>query len=1731
MRINPYNNLEESPDSLGEEDVAPYLQSLSEDSFHTIPEAIRGSFEFGAACLNKKRNDETDHDRRENHDTLKNALPGMYGENLDTFEVWISELIQNAHDAQWEEDGERKGAETFRFDISSRSFLFAHDGRPPQFVRLGLNEVEKMTINSTSKHAQYSTEGQFGIGFKLWLYLFNQLELSYRNCTLRIDLATGSSYPSYTIHWMEGEDDGLFKVEATNPKSPDLLEQLVENDAEKLKLIFQRSVEGCINRPHPFEFLLNLPDTDQSNHVQKTLLQQHADGAILEWSITASDGFQLPSRIFTFTQQLDALTNSSTAIREVLKDEIDEDQARAQIIPSAENEVDVSEVVENTVKDFEITIAFVPRQEVQADLAMYSSLFPIPGTNDEYRSDSGVCFVSKFALLRERLAFDTRSSGLRRNEVLFFSSLECYVLLMHTLSDMVVRDSMSLTTRDYLSLLELFSKGGGAAEHFVEEIASLGQREDYGDVIQETINLLSVYPNANGGLSSYQDLRPLRAEVQSLMKSEHEALVTWSRDVLEEQETVFRESDGTLTPYHPLVEAWSYFSEDAQNWTDRDGPNIPMEDLVEWLPWGGDWPSWLKTPVSEGPHDEIVWMSTDELNDHFVFTEHISRDESTEFEQEIARKVGELGVLEYIVSSPWRTLVGEHDRFLRMLRSRDRLFELQINKLIHLSEDGNHEIHEILERTPQTTAKFPFFFLFEDDEGVEVIRLNSPVIPALMMEGEQNKVVFKIEPSPQRNNDFSISSRANHLVATSLYDNQDYTHVFEGDLADDIIRDLNDFDLNAFDEITRTGLSLPEQSARMSSIAVSFPPDTPEETQHEARKWINAIPHVGHVFEVGADHVEHSFKTDVPANEHLRGAQGRDRYVVVHEANSLERATPPLIDARLAQCFICTDLEMERHLRWQVDYHPREKHYDFFKEFTSIFRLTSYSAALAEQIISQPSHQMFVRFIRSLQFTAPAVNPAFVYLHLGGYFHDERNIRNVRIIEKRFLASELVNLDNGHLLMDHFVQHGAFVLALHDGHDDLTVFLGPRPGLTDTVRLNSTASRWFLESGKLAHHLFTFALQRETILLPDTILFKSDYFSNHPADAARAIDMLGRNNLAFIETDSMPVMVEELWTMFFLYFTRSTSTSQVLLNQLMSFQLGEDEHELMAYILEAFILFMHEHLTDLGEEMQQHYWSMLAGLSLDEYNQETVRWSTNFEAVLQERENHTATTIPFLQRLRDGDIAGGYRGAVRELSNSGMNRTERAAGMYLVRPTIPILDRTFVYFDTSSAAGQSCFPQTVPKRLRSERHKLYGDSATLLLRPSDDEWNAINEAYGADLAMGSLSDIIVEQVKSIFSDFQRELNESVDELDSGAVSNDQPELEFLRRLILRSIASNHDPHATGTPLNEILARASARIRFTILNQDSVKDELMFPTSEEDVIRNLRIGPCGLGFSIDNHQLSVSLGPWLNTSVSEMKLGWMEDLFGIILNGNLGIERRHFMDEFHLTDVSEFLSPYIVNALNNRTQWLDEFHQAILAEDQEFRETFEAGDWQDVEQVEQLIDSLRDNIMNSINSGALTDAGDGDFELMYDSHSLCSISGYLQPSPTGASMRHKVRLRKPEGPGVQPVMTFCSSNVQGWQSLGNTLWVSPSAAAEGRVTGGWRLYPPTGENGLFTQYLAHQIESLYLQFPERDFIVLENVVGFQDDEGHEDPRFDLELHKLHALYIIAYDKYCQGIENS
>ena len=41
----------------------------------------------------------------------------------------------------------------------------------------GLNELMKMRESGSTKKADLSTEGQFGIGFKYWRYYFNQMKI------------------------------------------------------------------------------------------------------------------------------------------------------------------------------------------------------------------------------------------------------------------------------------------------------------------------------------------------------------------------------------------------------------------------------------------------------------------------------------------------------------------------------------------------------------------------------------------------------------------------------------------------------------------------------------------------------------------------------------------------------------------------------------------------------------------------------------------------------------------------------------------------------------------------------------------------------------------------------------------------------------------------------------------------------------------------------------------------------------------------------------------------------------------------------------------------------------------------------------------------------------------------------------------------------------------------------------------------------------------------------------------------------------------------------------------------------------------------------------------------------------------------------------------------------------------------------------------------------------------
>ena len=76
--------------------------------------------------------------------------------------------------------------------------------------------------------------------------------------------------------------------------------------------------------------------------------------------------------------------------------------------------------------------------------------------------------------------------------------------------------------------------------------------------------------------------------------------------------------------------------------------------------------------------------------------------------------------------------------------------------------------------------------------------------------------------------------------------------------------------------------------------------------------------------------------------------------------------------------------------------------------------------------------------------------------------------------------------------------------------------------------------------------------------------------------------------------------------------------------------------------------------------------------------------------------------------------------------------------------------------------------------------------------------------------------------------------------------------------------------------------------------------------------------------------------------------------------------------------------------------------------------------------------------------------------------------------------------------------------------------------------GWRLKPPQGDSQDFIEYLESNLESHYNDALDSDYLVLNDVVQYENTEGHADDNFNLKLHKLHALYIIAYNKYLNSI---
>ena len=967
------------------------------------------------------------------------------------------------------------------------------------------------------------------------------------------------------------------------------------------------------------------------------------------------------------------------------------------------------------------------------------------------------------------------------------------------------------------------------------------------------------------------------------------------------------------------------------------------------------------------------------------------------------------------------------------------------------------------------------------------------------------------------------------------------THIFVDQEADNIIQDINNTSILSHSTIAVE--NTPLYAEEFSGLTCKIPPLTADLVRETVLSWVNKIPHVGVPLKLESQHFFNVFDAQIPTN--LRSGPGaNDRYIVVPEPTfELEwgKLNPQRnknhLDDTLAQDLLNTDCRAEANLNRSADDKAHWTRAVTEGKFALLLRISSYPSVIAENLIQQPSKRNYLRYLRSLRFAHMEIHPHFMFLYLGDYGSPRSGQRRIRIVCEKFTAAELRALENANSIMSYLEENKAYVGCLPDSPSEelRKMFRVPSNYATQPQR-NTAAAEWNLAPGRLSSMVFRHALFNKMALLPDTILLKNaPYFQQNPVQAQQAVNLLHRLDHQFITDDEFPLEEIEAFNHFFSYVPGRRENS-ILLRELIESIIMKDEelnqgpNALFAHSLEALVLAQHQFLNLIDEASHDHYWRDLAAIGFENYKSDEVIWSEEFEQLLDSRKQFTANTIKFVDQLvtlTDFSIA------LKRLKDNGEKSSRRRGGKTLQKENLPITQQTKVYVVLEDEYD-SCFPLTTKTAWLSEHSHIYSSPASIVLTATTEEWNKMNDKFPEEFSQHNTAQRILDEVRTILQNFLQahqnagevgERNDAEDEEQRRAV-------EFLRRGVLRYLADNHSSAESGVAMGDLLNRAYDSIDVQTVSVEQANTESMFPQSDDEFLSNMLIGPCGIGWSLDNGRLTMTLGPWLNREWGGEKLNWAKDLFAGLLDG-LSLKKIDFREKYDIPDerLSFLATQGYISGFDEITHWLRKHQDGLLPIDTAFDDFFRNGEWQKVSEIQSLVDQILDKIKRESSEGRLQEAAPSVFKQMYPESLICTISGYVVPDPIGSNRLHTVRLRRPDTATHQPVLDEPTPpNLKGWESIGNTLYVSDRASQTGQRLDGWRLRPPHGEAGSFVTHLADNIEHYYAASSD-EFIRIPDVVSFNHEDGHDDARFDLQLHKLHSLYIIAYDKYCQTVGDS
>lgn len=431
-------------------------------------------FSFLFALMNAKQGMDRQQleTRLEQVDTLRSDMSEISQNSNPKFSVWLSELIQNARDAKWN-DG--IGATEISISFNKSEIIFQHNGRPPQYMGFKKNEFNSMLVKGSTKRSDLANEGKFGVGFKFWTFFFENVKLESDNWQI------GWDKNNMLGEIEESEFNSGMKLTFTKPHDEYLskFKQYTKSFDSLYNDDLSRLIEGIAVQKNPISISISLQDKQSIQLIHDVRLRKYSTSKnnLIQYyeidnKLIMSEDYEfdlyVPSKLigydaneFNSEDQIpdigEITKNLKLEFLKKIKDPFIEQLLKEEFDGEGEgwkSETNLENAAKSHLHSIEALFLIDLSPEKSRHFILYS-LFALSEKIDygvvtiKKKINSRVCYVGKYTVNQER----TRLEPSNRNKSIAKVQLASTYSLLNLISNKEFRDEYDILDPMYVDIL------------------------------------------------------------------------------------------------------------------------------------------------------------------------------------------------------------------------------------------------------------------------------------------------------------------------------------------------------------------------------------------------------------------------------------------------------------------------------------------------------------------------------------------------------------------------------------------------------------------------------------------------------------------------------------------------------------------------------------------------------------------------------------------------------------------------------------------------------------------------------------------------------------------------------------------------------------------------------------------------------------------------------------------------------------------------------------------------------------------------------------------------------------------------------------------------------------------------------------------------------------------------------------------------------------------------------